>query len=84
MRLSAMGDILHALPAVTALAETHPKWRIGWAVEPQWKPLLAADNAVARGPAMPLVDRVHIVPARQWARSPLSTKTLRDGSLRSG
>lgn len=78
MRLSAMGDILHALPAVTALAETHPEWRIGWAVEPQWKPLLAAENAVARGPAMPLVDRVHVVPARQWARSPLSTKTLRD------
>jgi heptosyltransferase I len=78
MRLSAMGDILHALPAVTALREAHPEWQIGWAVEPQWKPLLAAEGATARGPAMPLVDRVHIVPARQWARSPLSVKTLRD------
>ncbi|MGC2163906.1 MAG: glycosyltransferase family 9 protein [Silvibacterium sp.] len=78
MRLSAMGDILHALPAVTALREAHPEWRIGWAVEPQWKPLLAAEGAVTRGPAMPLVNRVHIVPARQWARSPLSAKTLRD------
>jgi heptosyltransferase-1 len=78
MRLSAMGDILHALPAVTALREAHPEWRIGWAVEPQWKPLLAAENATVRGTAMPLVDRVHIVPARQWARSPFSAKTLRD------
>jgi heptosyltransferase I len=76
MRLSAMGDILHALPAVTALREAHPEWHIGWAVEPQWKPLLATENAVTRGPAMPLVDRVHIISARRWARSPLSTKTL--------
>jgi heptosyltransferase I len=76
MRLSAMGDILHALPAVTALREVHPEWRIGWAVEPKWKPLLATAGATARGSAMPVVDRVHVVPARQWARSPLTAKTL--------
>ena len=76
MRLSAMGDILHALPAVTALREAHPEWEIGWAVEPQWKPLLATEDATARGPGMPLVDRVHIVPARRWARAPLSEATL--------
>jgi len=76
MRLSAMGDILHALPAVAALSEAHPEWRIGWAVEPQWKPLLAAEGAAVRGPAMPLVDRVHIIPARRWARTPASAKTL--------
>ena len=78
MRLSAMGDILHALPAVTALREAHPEWRIGWAVEPHWKPLLATDGAIGRGSQMPIVDRVHVVPARQWARSPLSAKTLRE------
>jgi heptosyltransferase-1 len=78
MRLSAMGDILHALPAVTALREMHPEWRIGWAIEPRWKSLLAAEGADGRGPAMPLVDRVHVVPARQWARAPLSPKTLRE------
>ena len=71
-----MGDILHALPAVTALRNAHPEWRIGWAIEPQWKPLLAAEGAVARGPAMPLVDRVHVVAARQWARTPVLPRTL--------
>jgi heptosyltransferase-1 len=76
MRLSAMGDILHALPAVTALREAHPEWEIGWAVEPQWKPLLATEGATGRGPGMPLVDRVHSVPARRWARAPLSESTL--------
>lgn len=78
MRLSAMGDILHALPAVAALREAHPEWRIGWAIEPQWKPLLAAEGATQRGPAMPLVDHIHIIPARQWARSPVSPRTLRE------
>ena len=78
VRLSAMGDILHALPAVTALREAHPEWRIGWVVEPQWKPLLAAEGVIGRGPRMPLVDCVHVVPARQWARSPLGPKTMRE------
>lgn len=78
MRLSAMGDILHALPAVTALREAHPEWHIGWAVEPQWKPLMAAEGATVRSAAMPLIDRVHIVPARRWVRSLLNPKTLRE------
>jgi len=78
MRLSAMGDVLHALPAVTALREAHPDWEIGWAIEPQWKALLAAEGATERGPTMPLVDRVHVVPARRWARTLLSPTTLRE------
>lgn len=76
MRLSAMGDILHALPAVTALRQAHPEWEIGWAVEPQWKPLLATEDATVRGTSMPLVDRVHVVPARRWARSLASPRTF--------
>lgn len=42
VRLGAMGDILHALPAVTALRQAHPAWQIGWVVEPRWAPLLKA------------------------------------------
>ncbi len=44
VRLGAMGDILHALPAVTALRLAHPDWQIGWVVEPRWQPLLKAGN----------------------------------------
>jgi heptosyltransferase I len=40
VRLGAMGDILHALPAVTALRLAHPDWQIGWVVEPRWQALL--------------------------------------------
>lgn len=37
-----MGDILHALPAVTALRMAHPDWLIDWVVEPRWQALLTA------------------------------------------
>lgn len=73
-----MGDILHSLPAVTALRTSHPEWHIGWAVEPQWHGLLASKTASSRGPEMPLVDRIHSVAAKQWARRPLAGDTLRE------
>lgn len=78
LRLSAMGDILHAMPAVAALRQAHPAWHIGWAVEPQWKPLLATEEATTRSAAMPIVDCVHVVPARRWARALFSPKTWRE------
>src|SRR5882757_7337034 len=80
MRLGAMGDILHALPAVAALRQAHPEWYLGWAVEPRWSPLLRADDG-----KMPLVNCIHLVKAKDWARSPLQTGTLREiGALRRG
>src|SRR6516165_8453286 len=73
-----MGDILHALPAATALRQAHPEWFIGWAVEPQWRDLLCTGSCDRRGPQMPIIDAIHVVPAKRWARSPLSPATLRD------
>jgi lipopolysaccharide heptosyltransferase I len=72
VRLGAMGDILHALPAVAALRQAHPKWYLGWAVEPRWQALLRSDDE------MPLVNRTHLVKAKDWARSPLRAQTLRE------
>ena len=48
VRLGAMGDILHALPAVTALRQAHPDWVIDWVVEPRWRALLAAERQSCR------------------------------------
>jgi heptosyltransferase I len=91
VRLGAMGDILHALPAVTALRTAHPAWQIGWVVEPRWQPLLAVEetggqgsetedrgtgNGFARGPSMPLVDRLHFAATRRWKSRALTTNTL--------
>jgi len=79
VRVGAMGDVLHAMPAVAALREAHPEWSIGWVVEPRWLPLLQADSGHAgRGPKMPLVDRTYLATTRDWKKSPLSSKTLGD------
>ena len=72
VRLGAMGDILHALPAVAALRQAHPTWFLGWAVEPRWRALLSGDNG-----DMPLVNRTHLVDAKAWARAPLKGETFR-------
>jgi heptosyltransferase-1 len=40
IRLGAMGDIIHTLPAVASLKHSFPGWRLTWAVEPRWAPLL--------------------------------------------
>jgi heptosyltransferase-1 len=70
-----MGDILHALPAVTALRQAHPEWAIDWVVEPRWRALLAAEDSTGRGPAQPLVDAIHLAPTKEWRKQPLSSKT---------
>lgn len=79
-----MGDILHALPAVTALRQTHPRWIIDWVVEPCWKALLSAGNDDGeRGPAQPLVDRLHLASTKGWRHRPLNPGTaLEINSLR--
>ena len=71
VRIGAMGDVLHALPAVCALRRLHPEWEIGWAIEPRWESLLR-DSAGS----MPVVDRVHLVPTRAWKQRPFSRATV--------
>lgn len=78
VRVGAMGDVLHAMPAVAALRAAMPEARIGWAIEPHWSPLLRTHPGVmSRGAEMPLVDHVHAVPAKEWSRHPFSFATLR-------
>ena len=81
VRLGAMGDILHALPAVTALRRAHPSWEIGWVIEPAWRHLLTTANGLPAEPlsaSQPLVDQLHLAAAKAWGRSPLSRRTSRE------
>jgi heptosyltransferase-1 len=86
VRIGAMGDVLHAMPAVAALREQHPDWVIGWAIEPVWRELLQAESEVhdvawrfsGRDSRRPLVDRWSSVPTRDWKRRPVSLNTLQD------
>ncbi len=73
VRIGAMGDVLHAMPAVAGLRAALPDCYLGWAVEPVWMPLLLGDDGT-----MPMVDRVHTVPTKAWKRHPFSTKTVRE------
>jgi len=78
VRVGAMGDVLHAMPAVWALRRSHPELRIGWVIEPRWLPLLKAAGAMERDAAMPLVDEIYLAATREWKKSPVSAKTLGD------
>src|SRR2546421_8478585 len=40
VRLGAMGDIIHTLPAVASLKHSLPGSHITWAIAPKWAPLL--------------------------------------------
>jgi heptosyltransferase-1 len=46
VRLGAMGDILHALPAVAALRESEPGAEVTWILEPKWRPLVEGSGLV--------------------------------------
>ena len=78
VRLGAMGDILHALPAVTALRCAHPNWLIDWVVEPRWQALLAVPGVTTRGAGLPIVDRLHFAPTKAWRQGPLRRKTIEE------
>ena len=54
---SSLGDIIHTLPAVHALRETHPHLHIRWLANTEWTPLLL-DN--------PAVNEVIAFPRRQF------------------
>ena len=72
VRLSAMGDIIHTLPAVAALRAVFPAATIGWVVEERWAELLCTLQYPRSGPRSlqrPLVDQVHAVNTKAWRRS---------------
>ena len=78
VRLSAMGDIIHALPAAAALRQAFPDCTLGWLIEERWAELLCTlryPRSGERSPQRPLVDRVHSVNTAEWRRSWFSFNT---------
>lgn len=88
VRIGAMGDVLHALPAVAALKQMLPECWVGWVVEPRWLPLLTALSGgplAAAGAAIPLVDQSYLAATREWKRRPISRETFAEiASLKKG
>jgi heptosyltransferase-1 len=67
VRTSALGDVVHALPVLTALRRHLPGARIGWVVEEGMAPVLAGH---------PDLDELLVVRLRRWRR--LSARGLRE------
>jgi heptosyltransferase I len=79
VRLSAMGDVIHTLPAVQALRNAFPRAMIGWLIEERWAELLCAPGTPRRGTRSlqrPLVDWVHTVSLREWNKSLCTIATM--------
>jgi heptosyltransferase-1 len=66
VRTSALGDVVHCLPVLTALRRHLPEARIAWVVEEAMAPLLAGH---------PDLDRTLPVRLRPWRHAPLSRRT---------
>ena len=73
VRLGAMGDILHTLPAVRALKLGYPDTPLTWVVEPKWAPLLEQN---------PFVDRVVTLRRESFKGLVASHRALRESSYR--
>lgn len=81
VRLSAMGDVIHALPAVTALRRAQPALHIGWLIEERWGELLCSRESEYDAPISqlkPLVNTVHTANFGSWRRAMLSDETWRE------
>ena len=73
VRLGAMGDILHTLPAVRALKMGYPEIPLAWVVEPKWAALLEEN---------PFVDRVIALRRESFRGMLASRRELRESSYR--
>ncbi len=69
IRTSAMGDIIHCLPVLTALRRSHPQAKIAWVVERAFAPLLAGH---------PDIDELITVKLREWRKNLLSPSVLNE------
>lgn len=81
VRLSAMGDIIHGIPAIAALRRERPNLQIGWLVEQRWMELLCAhppERLQPRSELKPLVDWMHVTDFHGWRKGLSSSATWGD------
>jgi len=66
VKLSSLGDVVHAMPAVQDIRQIWPEARIDWVVERSFAPLLQRCDGL---------NRVIDCELRRWRQSPFSTAT---------
>jgi heptosyltransferase-1 len=81
VRLSAMGDVIHGIPAIAALRRERPNLQIGWLIEHRWMELLCAhppERLQPRSELKPLVEWVHVSDFKGWRKELSAPATWRD------
>jgi len=66
VKMSALGDIIHALPVLDYLHQVSPGIEVDWVVEEPFRDVLEGN---------PLISRLHTVRTRVWRRKPFARET---------
>jgi lipopolysaccharide heptosyltransferase I len=76
IKMSSLGDVVHAIPVARAIKQALPHCRVEWLVEEGMEGVLAC---------VPQVERIHIWPRRQWMTKVLKPSNWREvaGQVRS-
>lgn len=75
VKLSSLGDVVHAMPAVQDVRRTQPGVQMDWVVERAFAPMVSRVEGIARVIACDL---------RRWRKNPLAEQTRREwGAFRS-
>jgi heptosyltransferase-1 len=69
VKISAMGDVLHALPVLDYLKQASPGCEIDWVVEEVFADLLRCN---------PLITKLHTVRFKIWKQKPFSLTTIKE------
>jgi heptosyltransferase I len=69
VKMSALGDIIHALPVLDYLHRVAPGIEIDWVVEEPFREVLEGN---------PLIDRLHAARTKAWRKAPLAKETRRE------
>ncbi|MGH9727015.1 MAG: glycosyltransferase family 9 protein [Candidatus Acidiferrales bacterium] len=68
LRMGALGDIVHTLPAVVALRESFPRAEIDWLVDRKWSPILEGN---------PDAGKIMSIDRRSWRNVLATIRELR-------
>jgi heptosyltransferase-1 len=69
VKMSALGDIIHALPVLDYLHQAMPGIEVDWVVEEPFREILEGH---------PLISRLHVVRTKVWRKKPFSAATRRE------
>lgn len=69
VKMSALGDIIHALPVLDYLHQVSPGIEVDWIVEEPFRDVLAGN---------PLIGKLHVVRTKVWRKRPYAAETRRE------